>query len=120
MYKYKKILSILSLSFAGIALSSCAPAIDGERNDITQYETAFRDSIINSCLADPNRKKKNKAKYCVCYANSFVDRFDENTLNIITEISAKSKSPDVPTVVNIMMTPEISICQENFGKQNQK
>ena len=32
------------------------------------------------------KDKKDKSKYCVCYANSFVDRYEENTVKLINRV----------------------------------
>ena len=115
MFK-QKIFGFLSLGFATITLASCAP-LDGERKNLSTYENSFRDSIINSCLANPNIKnKKNKSKYCVCYGNAFVDRFEENTLQQITQYSVNAKTKDLPEAVNLMMRPELLVCEEKFGQ----
>ena len=111
----KNIFRIFSICFASLALSSCS-TLDGERKDLGRYEKAFRNSMINACLANPAiNRAKNKPKYCVCYANAFSDRYEENTLATINNFSSKSKDKGVAKLVNTMMRPELLVCEKKFG-----
>ena len=108
----KHIFRTISLFFTGLALSSCA-TLDGERKDIGAFETNFRNSVINSCLANTQiSNKKDKSKYCVCFANSYIDRYEENDLRLINNYS---NNINAAQIVNVMMKPELKVCEEKFG-----
>ena len=110
---------ILGIGFFSMVLYGCSltknPA--GNRPSIDDFEKNFRNSIINSCLGNPAIGfKKDKSKYCICYANAFVDRYETDTNQLINGYVAQAKTNDLPVVVNIMMRPEVKACEAKYGK----
>lgn len=78
------------------------------------YKETFRNNLIKGCTASkPIRaSRRSHRKYCECYADGFMRRYNREELYLIST-NLPSDKKEISKVVRAFMSPEIKACQGN-------
>lgn len=75
---------------------------------LKQFTSTFRNGLTRGCLNNPPKGLVNPRKYCSCYANSFVNRYQPEDL---VTIERRANTPESASLIGLMMSPEIRACK---------
>lgn len=74
-----------------------------------QLAKQFRDGFMRGCTPGKTNGVRNQVNYCNCLAASYLNRYDGNTLSVISQLSG-SLGENGAKLVNVMISPEAKTC----------
>jgi len=97
----------------GLIMAQVKPQVNPQVNPQAQkkFVNNFVNGVFTGCTKSAKSADvKDQRKYCQCYAGSFANRYTPDQLAAINK--GASLSPEAPTLINIMMSPESSSCRK--------
>ena len=88
-------------------LGNAAPAQPGD------FSLSFRENVRKGCLANVSSSIRKPEQYCECYADSYLRRYTEEDLVLISENALKAKNGG--PIVAAMMRPDMRQCALEAG-----
>ena len=106
---------ILCLFVSGCSIIGGKP-LAGERKSLNQFQSSFRSSVIKTCISNKNNDgARDKIKYCTCYANSYIDRYNTKDLADLNKLAGMKDSKNTAGLIGVLMRPETRVCLEKFA-----
>ena len=99
---------LLLVAMAALPIKSYAqtkPASPSQQ----QLARQFRDGFMRGCTPGKTNGVRNQANYCNCLAASYLNRYDGNTLAVISQLSG-TLGENGAKLVNVMIAPEAKAC----------
>lgn len=84
-------------------------------NEFEKFSTMFRDNVKIGCLSSVSSSIKNPKKYCECYADSYLQRYTNEDIALISENASKVENGGA--VVAVMMRPDMRQCAAKSGRR---
>lgn len=78
--------------------------------DAAQFVARFEANVVKGCLANSSQGVRNPKGYCSCYAAAFAKRYSPQEIAAITRLAGQWQQ--APTVIALMMSPEIRACRQ--------
>ncbi|WP_043368487.1 hypothetical protein [Cyanobium sp. PCC 7001] len=85
------------------------PALAQSRPSDAQLREQFRADFLRGCQSGRTPGVRNQRNYCSCYANSYLARYNGQTLAAISA-QANQLGAGGPALVDLMMAPERQAC----------
>lgn len=108
-------LALIPLSAAEGVTQSNQDLDKNTPNEFEKFSAMFRDNVRIGCLSSVSSSIENPNKYCECYADSYLQRYTNEDIALISENASKVENGGA--IVAVMMRPDMRQCAVKSGRR---